>query len=122
MAFRIFKTDEAFVSGSPYPDGLDHPYVLTLAIDELIQVALSQMARYPQITCNWGTRFTSIKQYDDHVSVEVESIEGPETIEARWVIGADGGRSGVRKAIGHELTGYTWPDRFVATNMRFDFE
>src|SRR5687768_13871642 len=33
MAFRIFKTGEAFVSRSSYPEGLDHPYVLTLAIE-----------------------------------------------------------------------------------------
>lgn len=122
MAFRIFKTGEAFVARSSYPEGLDHPYVLTLAIDELTHVVLSHAARYPQITCNWGTRFTGLTQYDDHVSVEVETMEGAETIKARWVIGADGGRSGVRRAIGQELVGYTWPDRFVATNMHFDFE
>ncbi|MGE3301726.1 MAG: FAD-dependent oxidoreductase [Hyphomonadaceae bacterium] len=119
---RFFKTGEAFVSKSKYPDGLDHPYTLTLAINELTEVVLSHMPRYPQITCDWGMRFTGLKQYDDYVEVDAESQEGPEKIKAKWVIGADGGRSGVRKAIGQELIGYTWPDRFVATNMRFDFE
>jgi len=119
---RFYKSGEAFVTKSSFPQGLDHPYTLTLAINELTDVVMSHMDRYPQITCTWGTRFTGLKQYDDYVEVEAESQEGPETIRAKWVIGADGGRSGVRKAIGQELIGYTWPDRFVATNMRFDFE
>lgn len=118
---RIYKTGEAFVSRSSFPEGLDHPYTLTLAINEVTEVALAHMGRYPQVTCTWGVRFTGLKQYDDYVEVEAESQEGAETIKAKWVIGADGGRSGVRKAIGQELIGYTWPDRFVATNMRFDF-
>ncbi|MDP3658685.1 NAD(P)/FAD-dependent oxidoreductase [Phenylobacterium sp.] len=119
---RFYKTGEAYVSKSQYPEGLDHPYTLTLAINELTEVALAHMDRYPQTTCTWGSRFMGLKQFDDYVEVEAESQEGPETIRAKWVIGADGGRSGVRKAIGQELIGYTWPDRFVATNMRFDFE
>jgi len=122
MAFRFHKTNEAFVSRVSFPEGLDHPYLLTLAIDELTQVVVAQLPRYPQITCEWGTRFTGLTQYDDHVSVDVETMGGTETIKARWVVGADGGRSCVRRAIGQELIGYTWPDRFVATNVRFDFE
>ncbi|MGE3301907.1 MAG: FAD-dependent oxidoreductase [Hyphomonadaceae bacterium] len=119
---RFYKTGEAFVAKSAFPEGLDHPYQLTLAINELTEVVLEHMARYPQITCEWGTRFTALKQFDDYVVVDAESQEGPLTIKAKWVVGADGGRSGVRKGIGQELIGYTWPDRFVATNVRFNFE
>lgn len=122
MAFRFIKTGEAFVSRFSFPEELDHPYILTLAIDELTHVVVSHLPRYPQISCEWGARFTGLTQFDDHVAVDIETMKGPETVKARWVIGADGGRSGVRKAIGQELVGYTWPDRFVATNVHFDFE
>src|SRR5690606_24149818 len=40
----------------------------------------------------------------------------------RWVVGADGAGSAVRKALGLSFDGMTWPERFVATNLRHDFE
>jgi len=42
--------------------------------------------------------------------------------EADYVIGADGGRSTVRKALEIEFEGYTWPERFVVITTRFDFQ
>jgi 3-(3-hydroxy-phenyl)propionate hydroxylase len=41
---------------------------------------------------------------------------------ADYVIGADGGRSIVRKSLGIEFEGYTWPERFLVITTRFDFE
>jgi len=39
-----------------------------------------------------------------------------------WVaIGADGGRSRVRDALGIPLEGYTWPERFLVASTRFEF-
>jgi 2-polyprenyl-6-methoxyphenol hydroxylase-like FAD-dependent oxidoreductase len=37
------------------------------------------------------------------------------------VIGADGGRSTVRKCLGIEFEGYTWPERFLVITTKFDF-
>ncbi len=39
---------------------------------------------------------------------------------ADWVIGADGARSTVRRLMGVEFEGHTWPNRFVATNIYCD--
>jgi 3-(3-hydroxy-phenyl)propionate hydroxylase/6-hydroxy-3-succinoylpyridine 3-monooxygenase len=39
-----------------------------------------------------------------------------------WLIGADGARSQVRSALGIEFEGITWPERFVATNVRYPFQ
>jgi 3-(3-hydroxy-phenyl)propionate hydroxylase/6-hydroxy-3-succinoylpyridine 3-monooxygenase len=47
---------------------------------------------------------------------------GPERIRAGWVIGADGAASTVRRQLGLDFDGMTWPERFVATNVYFDFE
>ena len=46
-----------------------------------------------------------------------------EVLRAKYVVGADGGRSSVRKAIGVHLEGFTWDETFVATNiLDFPFE
>jgi 3-(3-hydroxy-phenyl)propionate hydroxylase/6-hydroxy-3-succinoylpyridine 3-monooxygenase len=43
-------------------------------------------------------------------------------MRARWLIGADGAGSGVRRLAGLPFEGMTWPERFIATNLWFDFE
>jgi len=40
---------------------------------------------------------------------------------ARWLIGADGARSEVRRALGIEFAGFTWPERFLVVSTPFDF-
>jgi 3-(3-hydroxy-phenyl)propionate hydroxylase len=39
----------------------------------------------------------------------------------RWLIGADGARSDVRRALGIEFPGFTWPERFLVVSTPFDF-
>jgi 2-polyprenyl-6-methoxyphenol hydroxylase-like FAD-dependent oxidoreductase len=38
------------------------------------------------------------------------------------VVGADGARSTVRNLLSLSFDGHTWPERFVATNVEYDFE
>jgi 3-(3-hydroxy-phenyl)propionate hydroxylase/6-hydroxy-3-succinoylpyridine 3-monooxygenase len=47
---------------------------------------------------------------------------GPDELRAKWVIGTDGASSTVRHQLGLGFDGITWPERFVATNVFFDFE
>jgi 3-(3-hydroxy-phenyl)propionate hydroxylase len=42
-------------------------------------------------------------------------------MKAQWLIGADGGRSRVREALGIRLEGFTWPERFLVASTPFDF-
>jgi len=51
-------------------------------------------------------------------------VTGRETadLRARWVIGADGAASTVRRLLGLSFDGMTWAERFVATNVYYDFE
>lgn len=51
----------------------------------------------------------------------VETPQGVKEMSADWVIGTDGARSTVRRLMGLEFEGFTWPDRFVATNISYPF-
>ena len=64
-----------------------------------------------------GTRVTGLSQDADSVTVETE--QGP--LRADYVIGCDGGRSTVRKSLGIEFEGFTWPERFLVITTKFDF-
>src|SRR3954469_8487701 len=64
-----------------------------------------------------GTRVTGLAQDADGVTLETSS----EKFAADYVIGCDGGRSTVRKSLGIEFEGFTWPERFLVITTKFDF-
>ena len=57
----------------------------------------------------------------DAVHVTIERDGSGERRSGRWLIGADGGRSEVRRALGVEFVGFTWPERFLVVSTPFDF-
>ncbi|MFB2586461.1 FAD-dependent oxidoreductase [Herbiconiux liukaitaii] len=119
-AFRKPSTGESVLIGQEAIAGVvPYPYNLNLGQDRLGQICLDHLARLPEAEIRWGEGVVSLEQVDDSVTVMLESGE---SIRADWVIGADGGRSAVRTSLGLGFPGMTWDDRFVATNIRFDFE
>jgi 3-(3-hydroxy-phenyl)propionate hydroxylase/6-hydroxy-3-succinoylpyridine 3-monooxygenase len=85
---------------------------------ELGQIALRH-AIDAGVDVRFGTRATGLTPHDDRVVV---AVDGADEIEAPWVVGADGARSSVRRALGLGFEGTTWPERFVATNIRYPFD
>jgi 3-(3-hydroxy-phenyl)propionate hydroxylase/6-hydroxy-3-succinoylpyridine 3-monooxygenase len=76
----------------------------------------------PNAEIHWRTAFSGLWQDGEGVTVRADSPEGPIELRARYVVGADGAGSPVRKALGLTFDGFTWPERFVATNLHHDFE
>ncbi len=62
-------------------------------------------AAAPGVTLLNRTRFHSVNQDESSVSAVVSDGSGERTLRARYFIGADGGRSAVRKQIGAKLSG-----------------
>jgi 3-(3-hydroxy-phenyl)propionate hydroxylase/6-hydroxy-3-succinoylpyridine 3-monooxygenase len=121
--WRIFKSGETIVyNHDAVRDITDRPYSLTLGQDLLARVVLQHLKRYPNVRINWGTKFTGLTQTNDKVVVAAEKAGAPVELVAHWVVAADGGRSAVRKAVGLTMEGFTWPQRFVVTNIYYDFE
>jgi 3-(3-hydroxy-phenyl)propionate hydroxylase/6-hydroxy-3-succinoylpyridine 3-monooxygenase len=121
--WRIFKTGETVVyNHDAVRDITDRPYSLTLGQDLLAKVVLQHLKRHPNVSIHWGTKFTGLRQTPDNVVVAAEKAGAPIEFTADRVVGADGGRSAVRKAVGLTMDGFTWPQRFVVTNIYYDFE
>ena len=121
--WRIFKTGETIVyNHDAVRDITSRPYNLTLGQDLLAKVVLQHLKRHPNVRIHWGTKFTGLRQTSNNIIVTAESAGAPAEFVANWVVAADGGRSAVRKAAGLTMDGFTWPQRFVVTNIYFDFE
>jgi 2-polyprenyl-6-methoxyphenol hydroxylase-like FAD-dependent oxidoreductase len=99
-----------------------YPYNIHLGQHRLADIALRRLERHPQASVHFNTRLTRLAQDDEGVTLLVMTPDGAREMRARWVIGADGAGSTVRRQLGLDFEGTTWPERFVATNLYFDFE
>lgn len=65
----------------------------------------------------------AIGLHDDHVRLEVETPEGPYTVEAEWLIACDGANSPTRKMLGIDFEGRVFEDNFLIADvvMEADF-
>ena len=104
------------------PQDTAYPYNLHLGQPALAAIILKHLLRVPGAEVRWQHRVTAVAQSDDGITVTAETLEGEKTFKAAWLVGADGTHSGVRRALQLNYDGITWPEWFVATNVRFDFE
>src|SRR3954469_22112803 len=84
----------------------DFPYVVQTEQHKLANMAIERLRRMPNAEVRMGERVVGLEQDDERVKVKTNIAEH----EADYVIGADGGRSTVRKALEIEFEGYTWPE------------
>jgi len=127
MKPTILEGDRVFVNKLAYDlkvlaSVTPFPYNIQLGQDRLAEICHRRLAAMPHAEVHWNTPFTGLQQDGDGATVHADSPAGPIALRARWVIGADGAGSAVRKALGLSFDGMTWPERFVATNLRHDFE
>jgi 3-(3-hydroxy-phenyl)propionate hydroxylase len=97
-------------------DETRYPYVVQTEQHKLALMGIERLKAMGQAV-RMGVRVTGLSQDADRVTVE--TAEGP--VEADYVIGCDGGRSTVRKSLGIEFEGFTWPERFLVITTKFDF-
>jgi 3-(3-hydroxy-phenyl)propionate hydroxylase len=71
-------------------------------------------------TVHWGHRFLDAAQGADGVDTRFETPGGIETVRGSYLVGADGGRSAVRRTMGVAFEGFTWPERFLVAGIDRD--
>jgi 3-(3-hydroxy-phenyl)propionate hydroxylase len=99
-----------------------HPYRLQCEQYKLTRTILPMLETSGLAEIRFSTRVTSITQDDDSVAVQVAGSSGLETLEGRYLIGADGGASFVRQTLNIEFEGFTYPERFLVVTTDFPFE
>jgi 3-(3-hydroxy-phenyl)propionate hydroxylase len=90
-----------------------YPFAVQCEQHKLAGMALRRLRDYPNVTVEFSARVASLEQFADRVEITVDSAEGTRKIAGSYLIGNDGGRSTVRKALGVEFEGYTHPERFM---------
>ena len=98
-----------------------YPYVVQCEQHKLANIALDRLRALPNVAVEFSARVGGFEQFDDRVEVEVETTTGRRRVSASYLIGADGGRSTVRKGLEIEFEGYTHPERFLVLTTTYPF-
>jgi 3-(3-hydroxy-phenyl)propionate hydroxylase len=97
------------------------PYVVQCEQHKVANIALGHLRKMPNASVEFSARLTGFTQDDDSVTAEIETGAGTRTLKGSYLIGADGGRSTVRKTLGIEFEGYTHPERFLVLTTTYPF-
>ncbi len=87
----------------------------------LAELVMRHLLALPHARVLWNHRLVGLDQKADGATLLVETPAGEKLLRADWVVGSDGARSTVRRLLGLEFEGHSWPERFVATNIAYDF-
>jgi 2-polyprenyl-6-methoxyphenol hydroxylase-like FAD-dependent oxidoreductase len=101
-------------------EGIPYDYQLHAGQHDVARVAMEHALKLG-VEVLFNHEVVALEDGADGVTVMTSGEDGEQQFRAKWVIGADGARSTVRKLAGIEFEGHTWPERFVATNVKFDF-
>ena len=99
-----------------------YPYRLHLEQHRLTPIQLEVLRKEASAQVHFGHRVTGFEQKVGSIRVKVESDGIPGTFEASWLVGADGGRSTVRKLLPVDFEGFTWPEQFLVVSTPYGFD
>jgi 3-(3-hydroxy-phenyl)propionate hydroxylase len=103
-------------------DETRHPWVLQCEQDKLSRTLFEMAKAVSNITFRTETKVVGCSQRGDAVDVVVETQDGRrEQHRTPYLVGADGARSTVRKAIEVEFEGFTYPERCMIIGTPYDF-
>jgi 3-(3-hydroxy-phenyl)propionate hydroxylase len=102
-------------------DETPYPYVVQTEQHKLCEIGLRRLAALPNAEVRLATSVVDVSQDANCARLVATGGTGPEEHAFDYVIGCDGGRSTVRKCLGVEFEGYTWPERFLVLTTLFNF-
>jgi len=116
----FYRGQRVFRMEAPHDEDDRFYPMINLQQQYLEEYLLDACAAQPLIDLRWGNLVTGVVNHADHAEVQVDTPEGPYTLPAGWLIAADGGRSGLRSALGLQMEGASYEGFFVIADIRID--
>jgi 3-(3-hydroxy-phenyl)propionate hydroxylase len=102
-------------------DVTKHPFRVQCEQSRLTRILLERLRDNALFDIEFSCAVRDLAQTAEKVSVTVDRNGPTETREGAWLIGADGARSEVRRALDIEFAGFTWPERYLVVSTSYDF-
>jgi 3-(3-hydroxy-phenyl)propionate hydroxylase len=99
-----------------------YPFVVQIEQHKIVNMVLARLAAFDTVEVHRGATVTGFEQNEKGVVAYASQDGVPLRLEGDYLIGTDGGRSTVRKGLGIEFEGYTWPERFLVLTTLYDFQ
>jgi 3-(3-hydroxy-phenyl)propionate hydroxylase len=99
-----------------------YPFVVQCEQHKLANLAIDRLGRLAHASVHFSSRLVGFEQFDDRVEADIETPSGTRRVLGSYLIGCDGGRSTVRKALDIDFEGYTHPERFLILTTPFAFD
>jgi 3-(3-hydroxy-phenyl)propionate hydroxylase len=116
---KVFRGDELVFAFDLLPEGGHKmPAFINLQQFYLEKALVDRALGIAEIELRWRNRVTALEQRNDGVRLTVETPDGPYTLEADWLIAADGARSTIRDLMGLGFAGVTFEDKFLIADVR----
>jgi 2-polyprenyl-6-methoxyphenol hydroxylase-like FAD-dependent oxidoreductase len=104
---------------APYTN---HPYRVQCEQWKLMRLLEEMLRAQPGADIRFGHEVTAVRQNDEAITVTASTASGPVDIVGCYVVAADGARSAVRRSLGVEFEGFTYPELFLIASTDFRFE
>ena len=113
----IAEFDHAVLAGETA-----YPYVVQCEQFKTARLILDRLEKMSNVEVLFNHEIISIDQAARSASVIVRGPDGEKRHVGAWLVGADGGRSIVRKQSGIGFEGFTYDERFLVLTTPFDFK
>ena len=100
----------------------DHPYRVQCEQWKLTRLLEERLRKIPGADIRFGFKVTAAHQDAESATV-VATTNGEQTsVTGRYLVAADGAHSVVRRSLGLEFEGFTYPESFLIASTDFRFE
>ena len=99
----------------------NHPYRVQCEQWKLMRFLEAELRKLGS-DLRFGHEVTDVRQDDEAVTVTAQTASGPVELAGRYAIAADGARSAMRRSLGVEFDGFTYPELFLIASTDFRFE
>ena len=97
------------------------PPMVNLAQYSIEQFLLNACEARPDlIEIRWQNKLVGVDSRDDGAQLQVSTPKGDYSLDADWVVAADGGRSFLREALGLKLQGTSYEGRYVIVDIQME--
>jgi len=103
-------------------DETPYPFVVQTEQHKLARMGIERLRTFADADVRFATRALDVTQDKDSAVVIADGVNGKESFRGDYVIGADGGRSTIRKALDIDFEGFTWPEHFLVLTTLDDFQ
>lgn len=116
---KVFQRDTLLYQFDLLPEGGHKmPAFINLQQFYLEQFLVERAAELDNLEIRWRNKVSALEPRNDGARLTVDTPDGPYTIDAEWIVAADGARSTSRRLLGLDFRGEVFEDRFLIADVK----